>query len=163
MSEINVDLSLDSKRNALSHHCGVVVAYKNYAVCQHLIETRKQGRLLAVYSDCSAAIGRKTCPAIAMRKEELLKDKPIYFQERVRSEASYMKEGEFVETVVSKYKKKRGNKPKPKPKTEADTFLSGGGDLSSAINLEVAKVVEVKGESLMEMAKRVMEKRSQVN
>lgn len=54
----------------------------NYASCLAKCKARKTGRLDERYSDCSAAIGNKRCPALAMRKEELDKGVAIYFVSR---------------------------------------------------------------------------------
>lgn len=59
-----------------------------YASCLKKIKDRKEGRLDAQYSDCSAAIGRKDCPAMAMRKEEELENKAIYFINRKKLQSN---------------------------------------------------------------------------
>jgi hypothetical protein len=187
-----IDLSRDSKRNAFAHRCEKVAAFKNYAVCLHLMNERKNGALPVTYSECSAAIGNKSCPAIKMRKEEAEKGHAIYFVERVRSEATYMEAGDFKEVTVSDYKRKRKSpvtKSEPvsaKPKSAADMFLSGGAGIADAINEAVkneskpikdgsseravadakpkapeVKVTNVQGESLAEMAMRIMKERKQ--
>lgn len=52
-----------------------------YASCLSKIAERKKGRLEGD-ADCSAAIGRKDCPALAMKHEEELTGKAIYFVNR---------------------------------------------------------------------------------
>lgn len=52
-----------------------------YAACICKLQDRKKGRLDG-FPECSAAIGRKDCPAAAMRREEELADKAIYFVSR---------------------------------------------------------------------------------
>lgn len=189
MSEIQpLELSKDSKRNAYAHHCDKVQAQKNYAVCLHLIGQRRYGALPTIYSDCSAAIGNKSCPAIKMRREETEKGQAIFFVERIRSEAVYMNPEDFQPVVVSDYKKKRKSQDKSvvtevkKPKSEIDQFLSGGsagiGDAINEVMKEgksASKETKVSsnvgnvgvstpgkaqpGESLVEMAKRIMQER----
>lgn len=192
IDKLPLDLSKDSKRNAYAHRCDKVAAFKNYAVCLHLMAERKHGALPVIYSECSAAIGNKSCPAIKMRKEEAEKGQAIYFVERIRSEATYMEEGDYKEVVVSDYKRKRKSqvtKPEPvsaKPKSAADMFLSGGAGIHDAINEAIkdeskqaknggseravadakpkapeVKVTNVQGESLAEMALRIMKERKQ--
>jgi hypothetical protein len=82
---IPIEASQDGRRNAYTHHCQRIKQNRHYAVCLHLIEKRKAGRLDIIYSDCSAAIGRKDCPAIGMRAEEVRQGRAIYFQERIRA------------------------------------------------------------------------------
>lgn len=191
--KLPLELSKDSKRNAFAHRCEKVAAYKNYAVCLHLMNERKNGALPVIYSECSASIGNKTCPAIKMRKEEAEKGHAIYFLERVRSEATYTNPEDFKPVTVSDYKRKRKSpvtKEEPasaRPKSAADMFLSGGAGIQDAINEAIkdeskppikdggservtadvrpkapeVKVANVKGESLAEMAKRIMQERKQ--
>lgn len=188
--KLPLDVSRDSKRNAFAHRCEKVAAFKNYAVCLHLMAERKHGALPVTYSECSAAIGNKSCPAIKMRKEEAEKGQAIYFVERIRSEATYMNESDFKPVVVSDYKRKRKSsvtKSEPaQPKSAADAFLSGGAGIQDAINEAIkgesksikdggseritadvkpkapeVKVANVQGESLAEMAKRIMQERKQ--
>lgn len=189
MSEIlPSELSKDGKRNAYSHHCDKVQAQKNYAVCLHLIGLRRYGALPTIYSDCSAAIGNKACPAIKMRREETENGQAIYFVERLRSEAVYMNDEDFKPVVVSDYKKKRRSHDKSvvtevkKPKSAFDQFLDGGSaGIGDAINEAIKEKNEDKletksgdsqstfrnsapskaqpGESLVEMAKRIMQER----
>lgn len=52
-----------------------------YCSCLDKIARRKKGRLVD-NPDCSAAIGNKSCPALAMRHEEELAGKAIYFISR---------------------------------------------------------------------------------
>jgi hypothetical protein len=78
------ELSADGKRNAYYHNCKVIGGDQNFAVCLNKVEKRKAGALPAIYADCSAAIGKKACPAIAMRKQELQEGKAIFFLERQR-------------------------------------------------------------------------------
>lgn len=80
-----IEASQDGKRNAFAHYCPRIKQNRHYAVCLHLIDRRKDGRLDALYSDCSASIGRKDCPALSMRAEEKRENKAIYFQERIRA------------------------------------------------------------------------------
>lgn len=181
VEKLSIDLSRDSKRNAYSHHCDKVSAQKNYSVCLHLMAERKKGALPIIYSECSAAIGNKSCPAIKMRKEEAEKGQAIYFIERIRSEPTFMEDGDYKEVVVSNYKRGRKsqvtNQTPPanaKPKSAADMFLSGGAGIHDAINEAIksekteskpkspeVKVSLVQGESLAEMAIRIMKERQQ--
>lgn len=57
-----------------------------YAACLCKIEDRKKGRLEGM-PECSAAIGRKDCPALPMRQEEILAGKAIYFVSRKELQA----------------------------------------------------------------------------
>lgn len=172
MSESNpIELSADGKRNAYSHYCGPVGHSKNYAVCLHLMTTMERtGKLPGIYSDCEKAIDNGHCPARKMRQQERDKEQPIFFMERVRSVATVMEEGAYVGHVVSTYKRgKKGGKAQKAddrpaaPKTAAEAFLTGGGDFKDAINESMsapkqpaAAIDHRPGESLMEMAQRIM-------
>ena len=75
-----------------------------YAACLCRIAERKHGRL-ETRPDCSAAIGRKDCPALALRKQELDAGKAIFFvsrtelNERMRLEAE--ESGQRVAEMVA--------------------------------------------------------------
>lgn len=58
-----------------------------YASCLAKCSARKKGRLDERYSDCSAAIGGKRCPALVMRKEEKEKGIALYFVSRPKLQA----------------------------------------------------------------------------
>lgn len=184
--KLPIELSADGKRNAYSHPCNVMGYRANFAVCIHLMEKRKEGRLSAIYSACSAAIGNKRCPAIKMRKEELEKGQAIYFEERNRSGAvintaptpSHNMQNKSLLTKKSTGRKKQ---PASTPKA-ADDFVDGGG-IGDAINnafdaekerieglkkeavetgkpivtaTQQPKVTPLPGESLLEIARRIM-------
>lgn len=67
--------------------CGVVGHQPAYAACLKKIADRKNGRLPTHLAECSAAIGKKECPAQKLRKEELEKGYAIYFINRPKLRA----------------------------------------------------------------------------
>lgn len=163
--------SANGKLNAYSHYCTHVMHSKAYATCLHLIDQRKKGRLSILYADCSVAIGRKTCPAISMRKQEETAKHALFFRERVR----HLGES-FVEKASSLFNKittPSNAKTTKSPVTVKDSFQPDKGGYSDAINnalksgakvevkkeepkKEVTPVAPIAGESLIEMAKRMM-------
>lgn len=162
--------------------CSVVGHRPAYASCLCKVADRKEGRLQAAYAECSAAIGKKMCPAQRMRKEELAEGKAIYFISRIKLRAysderagitgQSMPATPFIDTLG----KSKGAAPiKP---AKADPFAMGG-SYADAINAALkpaepkrpepevtnatikekvsARPAMLPGESLMAYAKRVRE------
>lgn len=67
--------------------CDAVGGRPNYAACLAKCAARKKGRLSELYSECSAAIGGKRCPALEMRKQEIAAGKALYFISRPKLKA----------------------------------------------------------------------------
>lgn len=63
-------------------YCDVAWHRPGYAACLSKIDARKEGRLDARFAACSAAIGKKTCPAMKRRMEEMTAGKALYFISR---------------------------------------------------------------------------------
>lgn len=174
---ISVDASADGKRNVWTIHCEVVQHAKAYCVCIHLCKQRKEGRLPTQYSDCSAAIGKKECPALKMRKEELAEGRAIYFRERVAP--ATVTPAQWAEVVKNPPKRIDMSEVRPKSapisKPAPVSSKSSGGVLqkidgagyATAINRAIEneskpkvvtpppKVEAMPGESLLEMARRL--------
>ena len=123
--------SADGKRNAYYVDCNAICEKRPYAVCLHLIERRKAGPLHDIYRDCSAHIGQKRCPAIAMRRQEVEKGVAIFFVERNKSLVTTVVEGAkaFVGKVVESVKPA----PTPKKVSRAAPFIAAT-DYAAAIN-----------------------------
>lgn len=188
MEQINgIEASADGKRNAYNFPCPVMGYRSNFAVCLNLIAKRKEGRLQAIYADCSAAIGNKRCPALGMRKEELEKGQAIYFEERRRSGPTG---SGGIQTVWTGNDKSRvtiqlnpPTKPADTPKRKGDALVDGGGVADAITNafeeekkraealkkesVETGRpviaavqqpqgVTPLPGESLLDMARRIM-------
>lgn len=168
--------SENGKTNALSHHCDIVMHSKNYATCLHLVKERDSSRLDALYSDCSIAISKKRCPALAMRYEEVEAGHAIYFRERIKhlgdsfiNTASILMNG--VSNKVSD-SSQVSEKIIKSPVTKKDSFQPSMGGYADAINnslkngeipIEIAEpkksvkeIVAIEGESLIDLAKRMM-------
>lgn len=150
-------LSADGKRNRFYLRCTVVGHSRSYAVCLNLCQERKNGRLNAVYAECSAAIGKKLCPALSMRKEEKTAGRAIYFVDRKTSPVETQgSSGEVISKPAL---------PKKARKSLIERIDTAG--YSEVVKTEVfaAKAVAAPvgitakpGESLIEMARRMMGK-----
>lgn len=100
--------------NAYYHRCEEVGHSAPYASCLARIEDRKQGRLPVIYAACSVAIGKKVCPAMAMRREELAEGRAIYFLNRTKMRDFFRAAGELLEALVpSKWLMPGAGKKKP--------------------------------------------------
>ena len=156
-----IEDSANGKTNAYSHCCMSVGHFRNYAVCLHLIKERENGRLSTMYSDCSVSIGKKNCPALSMRKAEVAAGHAIYFQERVKNLGSAFMD--IADTVMNKITKVIAPKEAKSPVTNKSIQPDMGG-YADAINNSLKKteveppkpIKAVEGESLMELAKRMM-------
>ena len=116
-----------------------------YAACLKKVAERKNGRLDTQYSDCSAAIGRKDCRAMKMRKEELAEGRAIYFinRNKLRSFMQYQSEMEqqrwasmsFGKTDPKKVSKRPELPKAPAPTPAPKHFLDmNTGSYADAIN-----------------------------
>lgn len=117
-----------------------------YAACLKKIADRKNGRLNSSIAECSAAIGKKECPAQRMRKEEIVEGRAIYFinRNKLRSFMQYQSEMEqqrWATMSFGKDDKKKQPKPRmvaepPKaPPSEPKHFLDmNTGNYADAIN-----------------------------
>lgn len=133
-----------------------------YASCLAKCAARKKGRLDERYSDCSAAIGGKRCPALVMRKEEIDKGQALYFVSRPRLQAfnEYRHRMEREAWAKQQATGKKSRKPSEDYEPEAlpddlATFnpasvagfrpggkpvTSGVGSYEEVINAEIAKL-----------------------
>ena len=162
-----IEDSANGKTNAFSHCCMLVGHFRSYATCLHLIKERESGRLDVLYSDCSASIGKKSCPAISMRQEEVAAGHALYFQERIKNLGNAFLDvaSDLLNSAVKPFKEIKVKSPV----TIVDEMQPDMGGYSDAINnalkngvvpVELAKVPELpkakEGESLIELAKRMM-------
>lgn len=164
-----IEDSANGKTNAFSHYCSSVMHSKNYAVCLHLIEERKLGSLSMQYADCSVSIGKKNCPALAMRKQEIEAGQALFFKERIK----HLGES-FMDSVGEIFTKMTAPlvKTVKSPVTKSNDMQPSMGGYSDAINNALKKgevptvladpikpavvITPVQGETLIEMAKRMM-------
>ncbi len=169
-----VAASADGQRNAFIHSCDVLKQRRHYAVCLHLCDERKKGRLDIVYSDCSSLIGKKTCPALKMRKEEMDAGHAIYFEERRKIVPGFFDTAKNlvgeVKSFVGRSVKSLPNKPKPVDLLSSIDTGTYADAINSAIQApkvetpkveaskEIPRVAPVAGESLLDMARRLMGK-----
>lgn len=163
---ISVEASLDGKRNAFHHRCNAVGHSRPYAVCLNLCAKRKKGALSTSYSECSAIIGKKECPALRMRKEEIAAGYAIYFIERITVSQGFVERAkEFVGRVVSAVVPAAPAKPNPVTLKKSSSIIDRIDDtnytkvITTAVKpADVPKVEPKQGESLLEMARRLMAK-----
>lgn len=107
---------------------------------------------------CEVAIGRSTCPALGMRKEELSKGVAIYFVERQRVEA-------FISTVKSWTAPSVRDEPVaavPKKRDVMSRIEASQQDFADAVNKliqkeqsAVTKMTVRPGESPLEAYRRI--------
>ena len=180
----NIDASIppeasgDGRRNAFYTRCVIVGHSRPYAMCLRLCDERKEGRLEVVYSECSAAIGKRECPALGMRKEEHSAGHAIYFLERSKIQLPaetpeqwakiFRNPSATIDMGSVRPKSAPIAKPTPVPlkRSVIDKIDDAGyaKAITRAIAKEMPKVapppkVEPKaGESLLEMARRMMGK-----
>lgn len=116
-----------------------------YCACLHKIEQRKKGRLES-YPECSAAIGRKDCPALAMKKEEELAGKAIYFVSRAQLQAEMQAAAEARGHVFARMAEQgkdwapsKTKRSKTAPATKPSAPAYAGVDYAAAINAAMAK------------------------
>lgn len=161
-----IEASADTKRNSYCFGCQVLEQQPHYALCLHKLALRKQGRLKEDWQGCSTAIGKKTCPAIDMREREVEKGRALYFIERVHftglaSLVDAAKQLFNRPTVAERTAARKAKEVvKVKVKDDLDLDIDGGGyedAISEAAKKLVAMKVEAKaGESLLDMARRMM-------
>lgn len=80
-------VSADPSNATYLDYCDVTWHRPAYAACLNKIAERKEGRLDARFAGCSAAIGRKVCPAMQLQSEEKVADKAIYYINREKLHA----------------------------------------------------------------------------
>jgi hypothetical protein len=154
--------------NAHFHLCMEIGERKAYAACLDLIERRKNGRLPIAYAQCSAAIGRKDCPALAMVKQEKQEGKALFFISREKLRKFYKATEEFVAPIIAPIIKTKWNDapkkreapppaPPPAPITHnpyADAINQAMRDEASSSSATISQsAVNTKGLSLLELAR----------
>lgn len=68
----------------------------SYASCLRRMADRKEGRLISNEASCSAAIGNKVCPALAMKAEEKQAGHAIYYVNRIKLRQNQVENAELV-------------------------------------------------------------------
>ena len=156
-----IEMSADTKRNAHCHYCNVTGQRHSYALCLHKLTLRKVSRLKEDWSECSAAIGKKTCPAIDMKENEVEKGYALYFIERLK----FIGIAGLVDIAKEMFKP-TAKKAAPvkrvvaKPVVDELDLDIDEGDYQDALNSAVATpkvaVPHKEGESLIDIARRMM-------
>lgn len=158
--------------------CETIGQRRYYAVCLKLINEKPSQALQSIYSDCFAAINKRTCPALKMQKEEIAAGHALYFRERTAEPVAIIpiikSRGRKINTETSK--------PVEAPKVKKDNNVLGfnapsyADALNKVIEREMQEVKpEVKkplpkaetvnvapkaNESLLDLAKRLMAQKS---
>lgn len=100
-------------------YCNAIGHAPSYAACLQRHSYRARGELdTALYSECNAMIGRKTCPVIQMRQEELVEGKAIYFIDREKLRAANA--AQETERTAAKLATARSRPVPSKPVIEAE-------------------------------------------
>lgn len=140
--------SEDGRRNAYYITCNTVGQKRPYAACLAHIDDRIGG-----LSNCCDAIRNKSCPALAMRQEERLQGKAIYFIQRTLI-------GEIVGRVRDWITPVKGEpsptKPPPKGrgrKTSGDSREGLVGAVASAGSVTYADAINEAAKSAPEAAR----------
>lgn len=68
-----------SGNNTVFHHCDIYQGRPSYASCLHVMDHAAAGINAELRPECHAAIAKGTCPAQAMRKEELKAGRALFF------------------------------------------------------------------------------------
>lgn len=154
---IPVEASGNGRRNAFVLHCDVMMHAKQYAVCLNICAKMDAGTPLSLYGDCIQASRANTCAARRMRAHELKEGHAVYFRERETMAVAEAPRSEFVTPAKSPVT----NTAKPEPVTSVvrATPVSTGGyadAINRALAAHTAKSESKPGESLLEMAKRLI-------
>jgi hypothetical protein len=80
--------------------CAHVGSKPPYASCLKKMTDRKNGRLDAQWAECSAAIGKKVCPALAMREKELEKGLALFYINRSKLRLFSQYQAELGEQIL---------------------------------------------------------------
>jgi len=139
--------------NAYHFSCTVRAGTQANCICANKLKAFDEKRFGGILEECHDAIRVGTCPARAMRREEELAGKAIYFVNRKKLQAANdARDAAARATVPAKWGEKKpapvrtapkvddAQKPehkapvvKSQPKVEAPSF-SDGGDYAAAIN-----------------------------
>lgn len=132
--------------------CSVVGHRPPYAACLKKIAERKHGRLASQYSECSAAIGKKECPAMKLRDKETAKGQAIYFINRIKLRLFQQYKQEMdAQKTPTKLKSPRPApriEPAPQPKFKDNDFLNQSiGGYADALNVAMTDLKNAPMES----------------
>ena len=166
--------------NAFNFGCKPLGFSPGYCVCLHKIAAYERDRELKAYPDCDKAIRNQDCPALAMRKEEQVAGKALYFLDRNILREEMDKHFKDTMPVLRPAKATPAPKSVPKPATPTATpivpLASAEDGYAAAINAAIAEAAteppkqetpkeaapspstEIKRPSLMEMARAKMGK-----
>lgn len=168
-------LDTTSIENRYIFHCDAHDQRRMYNVCVKIIDAHRAGRIQAedIYGDCANAIQRGRCTALPMRKEEIDKNKAIYFLSREDSQASSVKK---IDKSSVSYKSgwnkvagtKTKDKPVERPVSKPPAKPEPTGDYAAAINNHIAAkevaqktnkpvVTATQGKSMLELALEMSE------
>lgn len=157
---VPVGASANGRRNSFVVYCDVMMHAKLYAVCLNICGKVDEGNPPAQYSDCVQAMKVNACAARGMRKEEIEKGHAIYFREREVMAVAEAPRSEFVPTAKSPVT--HTAKPEPVSSKVRDSApvvrVQGYADaINRALEAhKTAKPEAVPGESLLDMAKRLI-------
>jgi hypothetical protein len=155
-----VEKSASGKENGYIHQCTVVEHHMSYAACLSRIDAIKAGKGMADWKPCEVAMSQRTCRAVQMREEELLKGKAIFFTPRGAIEKAISSAREWI----SSWNKKAAPEPVAAPRKPRDMLDAMGelGSFADAISTATAPtlptapvLVALPGETPLQMARRL--------
>lgn len=136
-----VEASLQGTNSYYLEYCNMGGHRPAYAACLNRINAVKSGASLGMNcTECSSAISIRSCPAIALREEELEAGRALYYVNRAKQQEA--NERLLGRQGITVNHEPLNNKIMVSPPTEfkakpADTFMSGS-DYADAINKAIA-------------------------
>lgn len=131
-----VTSSADGSRNSFTHSCAPTGQSMSYAACLWRLKLAEDGtKMPADWMRCVDAKNAGRCQAVAMREEELLAGKSIYFRERGLIEKAVHAARQWVMPVFGQKTTEKRAAPAPaparKPVKSSTSMLDAMGDAGS--------------------------------
>lgn len=119
-----IEKSADCTNAFYCDFCSSAGYRPNYASCLRRIADRKEGRLNTNEAACSAAIGNRTCAALAMKKEEKQAGHSLYYINRVKMRQNQVDNAELIGIKLGKRLSRGLIDPKPRFVAPQDADLN---------------------------------------
>lgn len=152
-------LSANSRRNAYYHFCAQVGERRNFSACIARLEGR------CTLGDCKDPIRNGTCPAKAMREDELLKGQAIYFVERANAVKFVEGVKQFASEQAERFAQQApSNAPTPDLHIAPDGYAEAVNRMveRGQVRVQAPKKIELlPGETLLEAARRMRQQKKQ--
>jgi hypothetical protein len=130
--------------NSYSFGCKTVGFSPGYCVCLNKISAYERDGKLTTYPECEKAIRNKDCPALAMRQEERVAGKALYFLDRNILREEMDKHFKDAIPALRPSAKpattlKSAPKPAPTPASQPTPLASAQDGYAAAINAAIAE------------------------